>query len=488
MRIGSWSRGLAWAALGAAAAAAVASCGSGLVAGIEGTGAKVASVSSGPISRFGSIFVNGVEYDVSAAAVLVNGEASTATALQAGDVVVVRGSIDPGGTTGTATQVDFHVSVAGPVAAASASASTLTVLGQTVRIGTQTSLVSEAGGTPTFASFTPGSLVEVSGFEKSNGVIAATRVELKSQIATYRISGSIGSVDTARMRFTMNAATLEYAGAAMVGFPSSRSPQAGDVVQVDVPPANLAGVLPATRVALIAPVTAAAGDQGRIDGEITRFASAADFDVEETHVTTNAQTQYRNGSAAQLATDAHVSVQGSFDSSGTLTASVVSFQAADPILLQGPVEAVDPAANTLTVLGVAVTTDARTQFEDESAYPVSPFNLAAIAVGDYVEIHGQVAGGQAVAAGLLTREEPAGEVQVRGPATAVTAPDLTVVGVPAVTSATTQFYGQSETPITSTQFFAAAAGGATVTLGGTWSGGVLQVTTASLPDATELED
>ncbi len=482
------SRRHGWRGLAAALAMALlaSSCGSGITAGIEGTGATVASVSAGAISRFGSIFVNGVEYDTTTAAVSIDGQSAAASDLQVGQVVVVQGSLDPGGIKGKAAQVAFDTSVQGPVAAANAAGSTLTVLGQTVRISPQTSLAADAGGTPNFASFAPGTLVAVSGFANANGDITATRVQLKTQVTAYLIAGAVSSVNAPAYQLLINGARIDFSGATLGGFPGGRSVQAGDVVQVATASGRSTGTLFATRVTLLAGASGGSGTHGAIDGDVTRFASAADFDVEGTHVTTNAQTLFQNGTAAQLAADVEVSAQGDFDATGTLVATSVQFARSAPILLKGPVDAVDPSTNTLTVLGVAVTTDATTRFEDQSAAPVSPFNLAAVAAGDFVEIHGSLTPTGAVAAALLTREAPGGETELRGQATGVAAPALTLLGVPALTGPGTRFVDSSESTITSAQFFAGAAAGSTVDLQGALVGGVLQVTTAILPSQADL--
>ncbi len=479
---------------GAAAAVlgiALASCGAGsLTAGIEGTGMKVAAVSSGAISRFGSIFVNGVEFGTTAAAVLVNGQSAAVSTLKAGQVVKVQGTIASGATTGVAAAVSYRASVQGPIATVSASASSFTVLGQTVSVGPQTSLAADAGGTPTFAALTPATLVEVSGFANANGTIAATRIDLKSRVDAYLITGTVGAVDGVSDVLHVNGATVDFGSATLVGFPVAGTVGAGDLIEVTSAPGapgSPAGALAASKIELVSRVTGANGDYGQIDGEITRYASAADFDVDDTTVTTNAQTVYQYGTAAQLAANVHVTVQGSFDAGGTLLAATVQFAQSAPILLRAPVDAIDVATNSLTVLGVPVTTDAVTRFDDESANPVSPFNLTSIAPGDYVEIHGSAAGGNGVAATLLTRDDPSTGVELRATATAVAAPNLTLLSIAAATNAATQYLSGSETPITAAQFFAAAPG-AIVDLQGSFAGGVLDVATAKLVSSAELGD
>ncbi|HVC02114.1 MAG TPA: DUF5666 domain-containing protein [Steroidobacteraceae bacterium] len=482
----AWIAGVATAVC----AAALSGCGSGsgVVAGIEGTGTQVAAVSSGPISRFGSIFVNGVEYGTTGAGAQINGQTAAVSALSVGDVVVVHGSIDANGTSGIATEVDYDTNVQGPIDTVDAAASSFTVLGQTVLVGPQTSLAADAGGTPAFAALVPGALVEVSGFASANGEIAATRVELRTQVASYLVTGVVSSIDPTTLQLALNGATIDFSGAAFAGFAAGATLQAGEQIQVESPPTPVAGTFGASQITLLAAVAGAAGAEGEIDGAIAQFTSPADFDVDATHVATGAQTQFQNGGAAQLAVGVQVSVQGSFNGSGTLQASAVQFSHANPVRVKAPVDAVDPVAGTLTMLGIQITTDAETRYEDQSTNPVSPFNFSALAVGDYVEIHGRLISGNVVVASVLTREATSGEVELRAVPSAIAAPSLTVLGIDALTGAATQFAGAGESPITSAQFFSAATTGATVDLSGTVANGVLQVATANLPGEAELGD
>ncbi len=81
--------------------------------GIGGTGVT----SSGSINGFGSIFVNGVEFDTDSAEILINGKPASEEELRLGMVVLVSGTVDDNGTTGTASQVIFDQEVEGPVEA-----------------------------------------------------------------------------------------------------------------------------------------------------------------------------------------------------------------------------------------------------------------------------------------------------------------------------------------------------------------------------------
>src|SRR3979411_1792526 len=81
------------------------------LAGIQGSGSGGAS---GPITGFGSIFVNGVEYATSNAQIRIDDQPGAESQLLVGEVVTVTGSVNSDGKTGTATQVTFSSDVAGP--------------------------------------------------------------------------------------------------------------------------------------------------------------------------------------------------------------------------------------------------------------------------------------------------------------------------------------------------------------------------------------
>ena len=466
------------------------SCGGGgVVAGIEGTGpAQVAAVSSGPISRFGSIFVNGVEFDTSQASISIDGQSATTGQLSVGDVVEVQGSIASGGTTGTATSVDYRTLVQGPISSVDAAGSSVTVLGQTVQIGPQTSIGAEAGGTPGFASLLPGTLVEVSGFPGAGAAVAATRVEIQTQVSDFELTGVVSAVDSSTLQVVVNGEAVDFSGAQFAGFPGGAGLQVGDRIQVSIPAGPVATPLLATRITLLPALSAASGAQGAVQGEVDGYVSSSEFQVADTPISTDAQTQYQNGTAADLAAGVEISVQGSFDASGTLVAATVQFASTNPVLVRANVTAVDPAAGTLSVLGIPVSTDALTRYEDQSSNPVAPFNLSAVAVGDYVEIHGHLGASGVLQASVLIREDPGAEVELRAPPSAAQAPSLTVLGVAALTSSATQYEGSDESSISSAEFFSAAAGGSTVDLTGAVSAGTLQVTTARLPGEAELGD
>ncbi len=86
--------------------------GGGLAGGIGGTGA----VAQGAITGFGSIFVNGIEFETDSSSFDVDDDSvATEGDLALGMVVTVIGTINNDGVTGSASSVEYDDEVEGPV-------------------------------------------------------------------------------------------------------------------------------------------------------------------------------------------------------------------------------------------------------------------------------------------------------------------------------------------------------------------------------------
>ncbi len=81
------------------------------VAGIGGSG----YVSSGSVSGFGSVFVNGVEFETDSSTFDVDGVSGTQDDLAIGMIVQVSGTINADGITGDATSISYDDQLQGPV-------------------------------------------------------------------------------------------------------------------------------------------------------------------------------------------------------------------------------------------------------------------------------------------------------------------------------------------------------------------------------------
>jgi hypothetical protein len=418
-------------------------------------------VSMGTISGFGSVFVNGIEFSTAGATIMIDGRNGSESELRVGQVVRVSGHVDADGRHGTATSIDFDDAVEGPVQSIDAAAGTLVVLGQTVKVDASTSFDDDLQPA-SLAGIAVGMVVEVSGFRDADGVIHATRIEAEDANEPFEVTGVVANLDEAAKRFDIGTLTVDYSAAQLDDL-AGGAPANGQTVEAKgTLDAN--GVLLATRVeGKQEEMPGDNDDQAKLEGLITRFVSATDFDVNGQAVTTTPNTVFERGTSADLALNVRVEVEGEL-LNGVVQATKVEFENEADIRLSGQVDSVDAASGSFMALGISVQTNAETRFEDKTAAQLRPFNVGSLQVGDFVEVRGTAGSADnSVLAQRVEREDADqrnGEVRVRlrGVAANVAEPQFTILGVTVVTNADTEFQSEAEAPIDAATFFAQAAG------------------------------
>ena len=316
-----WLKALA-IALGVAALVA---CDTGnQTAGIDRGGSTRVSV-AGPITAFGSIVVNGVHYAVDHAAVEIDGDPGTAADLELGQVVMIDGERDAAGATGTADTVHFRTNVRGSISAIDSATSELTVLGYKVIVGPSTVL--DLGMRPAvFSSLGVGDLVSVSGFVSAHGSIEATRVATAAAGDGLLAFGVVSALDSAALHFNLGVRVVDYSQSVLIEGFASGGPSNGDRGTVKGTSLSATGALVASEVRHVVDDDVQPGREAEVEGLITRFVSAVDFDVAGRHVTTTASTTYQGGDAGALALNLKVEVEGSTDASGTIVARKIEIE------------------------------------------------------------------------------------------------------------------------------------------------------------------
>jgi Domain of unknown function (DUF5666) len=441
------------------ALAALTACGGGGSAGVAPTpiGSGQTVVVSGAITGFGSVFVNGVRFETSNATISKNGQATTQQSLRVGQIVHIKGRVNSAGQA-VADSVRQDDDLEGPITSVNVVDSTFVLLAHTVHVTADTSFDSNISPA-TIAGLAAGLQVEVSGMPDASGDIVATRIEKRAAGATQlEVMGKVAMLDTVNHKFKINDLVVDYSAATLQDFPSTGI-AADQLVEVKGSALNAAGELVATRVELRNFDGEDRSAEHEVEGLVTRFVSATDFDVAGRKVTTTSSTQFLNGVVADLAADVKVEAEGSIDANGVLVALKIIFKRSNNAGVMGRVDVVTADANgiggTLTVLGVTITVDANTRVEDKSEARVEMFRVSNIASGDFVRVRGKETGSLALTASRLERRRVSANEPsfVRGTVRNLAAPDLTILGVPVVTTATTKFE-----EVSSTEFFATADG------------------------------
>jgi hypothetical protein len=430
-----------WLACVVTSAFVLVACGGGSgnnVAGIDRTGAPVIA-SYGTVSAFGSVVVNGVHFDTTQASVTIDGATGAVTDLAIGDVVLVKGTLNSNGTTGVATSVSFQTEVAGPISSLNTAGASFVVLGRLVHVTADTSF--DAGIAPAaLATLAVNDVVEVSGLVRADDSIDATRIARLPAGADYQASGVAANAQPTLHSFAIGPLSVTYSSAVVSGI-------AGGIVnngqRVRVRGTLAGGVFVASRVSADQnQLAGASGERRDVEGVITRFASATDFDVSGLTVTTNGQTAFEDGSAADLGLAVKVEAEGTLNGSGVLVASKIEVKRAASSRLAATVDSVNAAGASFVVLGVTFKVDAMTRLEDQSSLQVRPFSLANLAVGDFVEVRGTESpvGSRQALATLVERHNPQSLVQLTGFIESVTPPNFTVLGI-AINASGAQFEG-----------------------------------------------
>jgi hypothetical protein len=178
--------------------------------GIGGTG-----VTSGTITGFGSVIVNGIEFETEGAARDVDGEIDISngsdddTVLGIGMVVTIIGTVNNDGVTGKADSIVYDDEVEGPVTDeqddGDPDTRTFNIFDVTVVIDRTTTVFASTD----YDGLAENDLLEVSGYFGVDGKLLATRVEGKDKlvpgVSEVEIKGEVTGFDS-------NSSTFELLG------------------------------------------------------------------------------------------------------------------------------------------------------------------------------------------------------------------------------------------------------------------------------------
>jgi hypothetical protein len=486
----------AWRALPVIALATLAvACGGGYGGGSSyttGTAAP-AGVSVGAITGFGSVHVNGRKFETTSTSISIDDSAGTQAELHVGDVIEVRGHHDSASGKDVADQIQMHSNVQGPLQSIDAATLTLVVMGQTVVVSAATSF-DDAISPASVAGLATGDILRVSGMPAADGSIQATRIERKPTGSALRVVGTASGVDATAKSLHVNALLVDFGNAELSGF-AAGGPKDGDLVKASGTSLDATGALMATKLELRTgkELRGDANGESEVEGLVTRFASATDFDVAGRPVTTTSTTTFSGGAVGDLAANLRVEAEGSTDANGVLVATRVKIEREADTRLLAQADAVDATAGTVTMLGVTVSVTATTRFEDHGPTHVNTFGLADVHTGDWLEVRGTVrpppppAGSNAVVAERLERTRAADSVVLAGVVKSATQPLFTMLAVPVDTVPATVFVDARRNAIDAATFFTNLVG-QPVLATGSWNGTSITASGAALAGTEGGED
>ena len=382
-------------------------CGGG--GGIDGSGAPVensASVSSGTISGFGSVIVNGVRYNTDDAQIFISGESATEADLEVGHYVTVLGEISEDNETGIAREIRFQPRIVGRISNINASADQFTILSQHVQI-TNSTIFDSAIMPDSIDGLTVNQTVRVSGLLESNNIIRATRIDLVNDV-NDEIFGQITAINEEENQIEINNLVVDIESAAIEG---------DLVIGANVAVSGMFGdddVLVASEVNV---TEFSIGEIGDVDfaiigGSISKLDSNTEFSVNGFPVILQPDTAFFGGSIEDIREDIFVEVIG-LVSDGVLLVDVLEFLDINAGFIFGLIENLEiqqgtiPTA-TFELSGQPIETSVSTIFEDDSGQTVSGFNAASLNEGDPVIVEGNIEDG-ILEANYIERQESSSE-------------------------------------------------------------------------------
>jgi len=328
--------------------------------GIGGSG----MTSQGSVSEFGSIFVNGTEFDTSNATIIVEGEevgigdGVVLNNLDVGMVVTVYGTRSEDGKRAVAARVTYNDNVEGPVGSIdpippAPNTKKIVVLGQTVFVNALTQFKGPFGFT--FDTIAVDDVVEVSGFVDDAGAIWATFLE-KTDGVVFEVTGFVENLDTVQETFEINDLTVDYSSADTSGLPGGE-PAEGLFVEVEGD--LVGGEMDATEIELGDELDVEDADEIEVTGFVTIATLApGEFTLGNQVVRTDALTVFVDGTAGDVAAGKKLEAEGVLEN-GVLFAWEIEFWKPDQIEVEGLVTGISSPSE----FTIDDTQDVRTELE-----------------------------------------------------------------------------------------------------------------------------
>ncbi len=446
--------------------------------GIGGSGVTVGSV-----SKFGSVFVNGIEFDTSDAEIVVDGvsagtgDPAARTSLAVGMRVRVEGPFAGDGE-GRAARVVYNEDVVGPVGRVEdlgPETLLLTVLGQAVVVDRGTELSGLA-----FEAIAVGQVLEVSGPRDDAGRILASFVRKRADAYAagdpVEVRGNATAVDRAMRTFRVGELTIDYSLADLDGL-AGADPAEGELLEVKGV-LEASGVLLASTVGTESLLGTADAEEASVSGIVTRFSTIASFEVAGVPVVTDAQTRFLGILPEEIGAGTGLLVTGQL-ASGVLLADTVRPTA--PAKVESDVEGVDGEELSLAGLpGLAVAATDLTRIVGQGG------SFEEILPGDHVKAYGTAyTAGRVVASKIVVQKNPKPQVALRGPVGALSGATIEVLGVEIDTTGIPDegFSLEEGGPLSRAEFLGRLRVGDTVNLNGTLAGATVTWRTIALANA-----
>ena len=390
------------------------------------------TTTSGVVTGFGSIFVDGVEFETESSSFsLDDGDdgPENEDGLAVGMVVTVTGTVNADGVTGIAKHVEFDDELEGIVSANTVGTDgtgTMTVMGQTIMVKSTTIFESDIAGISSADLVVAGNIVEVSGFSSADGTVYATRIEVK--LATHageeiEVKGIITNLTDSR--FDLGGLTVDFSSAMFDDNIPAGTLSEGLYVEVKSTAGFVNASLIASEIELENDndrgLEGDEGDEAGLNGIVTAIISDSEFEIGGHAVIITNATSFEHGNAGNIITGLSLEVEGELNAAGKLVADEIELGIGDNIEMQGKLEGVNVPPGTVTLFGQTIHVNASTlkiDKQDEAGLVAEHFfGLDDLNSGEQVEIDAYLepGSGKLIAVKLERDDDNGNENSLDGP-------------------------------------------------------------------------
>jgi len=430
--------------------------------GMSGTG-----ISQGAVTSFGSVFVNGVEWDLTSATIEIDGAPADESDLRLGMVVQINGDLAPTGTTGTAIDIVFDDTIEGPIESNPVDSSpdglekSFMVLGTSIIMNEETTAFD---GGASFAGLQENDVVEVSGFiDTANDVVVvrATRIRFVGVFGETSSNAELrGLVKDLFKRpdgsgdFSIGTLLVHYDDSTDFSDLTRESLADEDFIEAKGALRMAGDELDADEIELeIQGLGSGSIDDAEIEGFVSNFVSNGSFEVSGTPVDASAAVFDPPGFV--LTNGAQVEVEGRLEDGVLIADTVEDEDETEDVKIQAAVTSVDLVGRTILVLGITISADGQTRIEDDRDNDES-FGFDDIEAGDWLEIRGLWRpNSSTVLAIRIERDTDEDDVRLEGPVTSLdmNAPTLSIIDQPIPLDNDTLYFDDLEQSRTEAEFF-----------------------------------
>jgi len=385
------------------------------------------SLTSGIITGFGSVYVNGIKFDTDSASYDVDDDVNAdQSALRVGMRVKINGKINDDGLTGSADSITYENELEGPVSAIPSAYDpltkevTLTILGVEVLVNADTTFDNDDNNLDS-STIQVGDLLEVSGYTTSTG-ITATHIEIQisgfiADDTEIEIKGEISDLNGDN--FVVNGLAIQW-DSSSTELDDIPSDTLVDGLYVEVKGTlNADGdLMTATKIEAEHDGLGEDADEVELEGYISEYDDVAQTFMLQGQLVDASGTPELMPASLVLEDDIKVEVEGELID-GTLYADEIKLKGRK-IKIHAPVSNKSIDTVSFSLFGgsdnITVRVNDQTEMEDD-VLDDEDFTLTDLQLGDFVEVEAFDDGSGVINAVDLNRKD-SDSIQLEGPISA----------------------------------------------------------------------